>query len=384
MSKSLPEIFKEMSFAPYEGLLQKGKLEQVLVNAEKRSVVLKFAFSELCDRALLLNMQNDIKRTYRLNEVSAQLYFSGVALDDAYYQGLKPLLYTMLPASESLLSDSYAEFQGGRLLVRAGNGCELFNSERYLTAISELILNELGQNVSVHFESTKTFDAEAFIKQQAEAEKEAVRKMQEESAPKSAEAVLYGKEIPEKVEPISSISEASGRVAFMGRVFFIETRELRGGRKLLKFDVTDYTGSMTVKMLDRTEAVERIEEKVKKGMVLRIRGSAQYDKYERELIVMLDDMMKIEDPWVTSDDAPEKRVELHVHSKMSAMDGVSEIKDIIARAAAWGHKAIAVTDHGVVQAFPDAMDAGKKHGIKILYGVECYIVDEDAAPAVSA
>lgn len=384
MSKSLPEIFKEMSFSPYIDLLNQGKLEQVLVNAEKRSVVLKFHFGALIDRALLLRMQSDIKRTYRLSEVSAQLSFEGVSLDDAYYQALKPLLYTMLPASEALLADSTAEVTGGRLLIHAGNGCELFNSERYTTAISELIANELGMSIGVRFESTKTFDAEAFLQHQAEAEKEAVRKMQEESAPKGAEQVLYGKEIPEKVEPISSISEASGRVSFIGRVFSIEDRDLRGGRKLLKFDVTDYTGSMTVKMLDRSESVSRIAEKLKKGMVLRIRGSAQYDKYERELVVLLDDMMKIEDPWVTTDDAPEKRVELHVHSKMSAMDGVSEIKDIVARAAAWGHKAIAVTDHGVVQAFPDAMDAGKKHGIKILYGVECYLVDEDAAPAVSA
>ena len=384
MSKSLPEIFKEVSFSEYTELLTCGKLEQVLVNAEKRSVLMKFTFGSLIDRALLLKMTEAIKKTYKLNEVTARVVYQGVAADDAYYQSVKPILYTMLPASESLLGNSSASVEGGCMVIRAANGCELFNSDRYKSALSAMFEQELGVSLHVRFEANEEYDPEAFLKMQEEAEREAVRRIREEVAPKGDEQMIYGKEIPDDDEPISSLSEESGRVILKGRVFSTDSREIRGGRMLFKFDITDYTGSTTIKMVERTDVVQKVMEKVEKGMVVRLRGVAQYDKYDREVVVLLNDLMKIKDPWVKTDDAPEKRVELHVHSKMSAMDGVSEIKDLVKRAAKWGHKAIAVTDHGVVQAFPDAMDAGKKNGIKILYGVECYLVDEESASAVSA
>jgi len=111
---------------------------------------------------------------------------------------------------------------------------------------------------------------------------------------------------------------------------------------------------------------------------VKVRGEAQYDKYARELIIFAYDIMETQKT-ERQDDAAKKRVELHLHTQMSAMDGVSSVKDLVRRAAKWGHPAVAITDHGVVQAYPEAYEAGKKNNIKIIYGVECYLVSDSAA-----
>ena len=113
---------------------------------------------------------------------------------------------------------------------------------------------------------------------------------------------------------------------------------------------------------------------------MKVRGEAQYDKFSKELTVIASDIIQVQKN-TKKDNAAKKRVELHLHTQMSAMDGVTSVKALVKRAHEWGHKAIAITDHGVVQAYPDACDAGKKHGIKIIYGIEAYLLD-DAVPIV--
>ena len=118
-------------------------------------------------------------------------------------------------------------------------------------------------------------------------------------------------------------------------------------------------------MFLKQEELSNVRDHVKEGIVLTIRGNAQYDKYVREVSVLATDIIKGQEKEERMDNAEEKQVELHMHTQMSAMDGVSSATDLIKRASKWGHKAIAITDHGVVQAFPEAMEAGRKYGIKI-------------------
>jgi DNA polymerase-3 subunit alpha (Gram-positive type) len=158
-----------------------------------------------------------------------------------------------------------------------------------------------------------------------------------------------------------------------GEIFAVEQRESRDGRKLiLSFDVTDYTSSLRVKYIAEREKAGEASESLVEGQSVLLKGDVEFDRFERDLSVRLSDLMlaEREEP---ADDAPEKRVELHLHTAMSSMDGINPVEDYIRQAAAWGHKAVAVTDHGVVQSFPDAMKAGKKFGVKILYGVEAYL-----------
>lgn len=203
--------------------------------------------------------------------------------------------------------------------------------------------------------------------------------------------MLYGRPIKDDIISIKSINDNSGRVTFSGKVFFVDEREItskKTGKQfhLITMDITDNNDSISAKMFvtktDDDEPFNKLYGTLKKGVkgggiYIAARGKAQYDEYAGETIVMLNDIAKIDAPPVRQDTAKEKRVELHMHTQMSAMDAVSSVQSLIERAVYWGHKAIALTDHGVVQSYPDAMkasDFNKK--IKVLYGVEGYLVDD--------
>lgn len=176
---------------------------------------------------------------------------------------------------------------------------------------------------------------------------------------------------------IKSIQEEERRVVVEGYVFDSEIKELRSGRSLLQFKITDYTDSIIVKMFSRDTEDAELMASLKKGMWVKVRGSVQTDTFIRDLIIMAQDVNEIKkEP--RRDTAPdnEKRVELHLHTPMSQMDAVTPVDRLVAQAAKWGHPAIAITDHAVVQSFPDAYAAGKKHGIKVIYGLEANLVDD--------
>ena len=191
---------------------------------------------------------------------------------------------------------------------------------------------------------------------------------------KRDENTILGREIKQDVTEIINIDEKSGYVAISGDVFKTEVFETKAGKKILTFYITDYTSSIAVKCFLRPKDTEHVLENIKEGLHCKVRGEATMDTYMKEVVIMGKDIHKLKKVERT-DNSEEKRVELHLHTNMSAMDAVASVKDLVARAAKFGHKAIAVTDHGVVQAFPDAQIAGKKHGVKILYGVEGYLVD---------
>src|SRR5690606_7085018 len=178
---------------------------------------------------------------------------------------------------------------------------------------------------------------------------------------------------------IKSIIDEERRVVIEGYVFAADVKELKSGRSLLEIKITDYTDSILVKMFSRDKEDPDMMSRLKKGMWVKVRGSVQNDTFVRDLVVMAQDINEIKKT-PRQDTAPEgeKRVELHLHSPMSQMDAVTPLDSLIGQAAKWGHPAIAITDHAVVQAFPEAHSAGKKHGIKVIYGVEANIVDDGA------
>lgn len=176
---------------------------------------------------------------------------------------------------------------------------------------------------------------------------------------------------------IASIDTNSENVDFDGKIFNTTSTTTKKGKMLATFGIVDETGAIHVKVFEsKVLNVEKLKS-LKPGMNVRIRGNASYDIFSKELVVMARfiDILPDDEPRV--DDEENKRVELHLHTKMSTMDGVTDMKDYIALAKQLGHKAIAVTDHGVVQAFPEAQNVGKKLGVKILYGCELYVVDDE-------
>ncbi|MEG1870539.1 MAG: PolC-type DNA polymerase III, partial [Peptostreptococcaceae bacterium] len=197
-----------------------------------------------------------------------------------------------------------------------------------------------------------------------------------------AENAIYGRNISIEAIPIGDIDETSGYVAVLGEVFKVETMETKTGKIILTFFITDFTGSIIVKCFLKPQEKDEVLDNIKKGLYCKVRGEAVYDSYAREVVLMGRDILKMK-KIERMDGADEKRVELHCHSTMSAMDGVTPVTKVIERAAKWGHPAIAITDHGVVQAFPDAQIAAKKNKIKVLYGVEGYLVDDGVPLALN-
>jgi len=191
---------------------------------------------------------------------------------------------------------------------------------------------------------------------------------------------LIGYKIQDEPVPLRQITEEEKRITVQGQVFAAEIRELRSGRSLLTFRMTDYTDSISVKIFSRDKEDIPMLSAVKEGMWVKVRGGVQFDTFSRELVLNANDVNEVK-PRMREDTAEEKRIELHLHTPMSTMDAITPVKKLVAQAAKWGHPAIAITDHGGVQSFPEAYSAGQKAGIKVIYGVEANIVD-DGVPIV--
>ncbi len=191
--------------------------------------------------------------------------------------------------------------------------------------------------------------------------------------------VIFGRDFEEESINIEEIWGEMGEVVIRGKVRALETREIRNERTIVSFEITDFTDTIKVKMFVHNDQLAELTADLKTGAFLKIKGVTVNDTFDRELTIgSVVGVMKIPD-FTTErmDNSPRKRVELHCHTKMSDMDGVSDVKDIIKRAKKWGHRALAITDHGCVQAFPDANHA-LDHGdeFKVIYGVEGYLVDD--------
>ena len=198
--------------------------------------------------------------------------------------------------------------------------------------------------------------------------------------------VVYGRDFEGDTIPLELITGEMGEVMIRCQVEEVEAREIRNEKTILILTVTDFTDSIVIKMFLRNEQVPEVTEHVKKGAFLKFKGVTTIDRFDSELTIgSISGIKKIADfRSMRMDTSPQKRVELHCHTKMSDMDGVTTAKDLVKRAYEWGHKAIAITDHGVVQAFPEAnhcFDAWggcvpKDSDFKVLYGMEAYLVDD--------
>ena len=189
--------------------------------------------------------------------------------------------------------------------------------------------------------------------------------------------VIYGRNFDDEEITIDKIDGPIGEVVIKGQILSVETRNIRNEKTIIIFAVTDFTDTIMLKLFVRTEDVPEITKDVADGKFIKVKGVVTVDKYDSDLsITSIAGIKKIPDFTTKREDtAAEKRVELHCHTKMSDMDGVSDVKDIVKCAMRWGHKAIAITDHGDVQAFPDANHTVDDK-FKVIYGVEAYLVDD--------
>ena len=208
--------------------------------------------------------------------------------------------------------------------------------------------------------------------------------------------VLYGYDVEGEIVPMDQILDEMGEITIRGKVLSVEEREIRNEKTIVSFFITDFTDTMKCKMFCPNEELPNIREGVKKGAFLLVRGLCAMDSFDKDLTIPIKSLQKTKDFTVTRmDHSAKKRVELHCHTKMSDMDGVSDVIDIVKRAYKWGHPAIAITDHGVVQALADvfhtwqdlykgAKAEAEKEGkqldrqdfFKVICGCEIYLVDD--------
>ena len=255
---------------------------------------------------------------------------------------------------------------------------EIEEQQHMLEEFQDNICKNMVQNIAMAVEQNKK--AEEEIKQELVKEKEQ-EEIEEEQTP-----LIVGRtaNIKEQIVKIKDLTSDYGKVALQGKVIKTDSRELKNGKTLVMFDVYDGTSTITCKSFVEPEKLKKVLNRIKKGIRVKLQGNAQYDNFAKEIGVIANIVIELpqQEEIRRMDNSEIKRVELHLHTQMSQMDAVTPAKELIKRAAAWGMKSIAITDHGVVQAFPEPKHAVDDLGldIKVIYGVEAYFVPDDEIP----
>lgn len=417
--KTLGEVFDSQFGIKLPQQISQGELTQLNINKQARLITLAVKFNGLVERNTLFDTEKLITKTLAYHTV-IKPHFPTELFSADYFPQLYAAVRRDIPSINGTLNNAEVRFENNTLTINLLNGGKtLLDSKGFDKALIKLISEEFNLYISVNY--TGTFEVEENSEEYKAAIQDAQEKINRENLQKAArfyqEEVetaekreekhaenttveievregkfatpqiiqssirpLYGRSIRGKMIPISSISGDSGRIVVWGDVFDIEKKVTKSGDKnIFTIDITDYTGSTTAKVFNSIKESAVIDN-IKKGDTIVVQGDVEYDKYAGELVVNARSIGTAQKVKVV-DNAEKKRVELHMHTNMSQMDAVTSAGDLVNRAYQWGHKAVAITDHGVAQAFPDAMKAADKinkdeEKIKIIYGVEAYFMDD--------
>ena len=280
--------------------------------------------------------------------------------------------------SEEQIRQEVAGIVARTKLVMEGKSQETEEKEK--TVETEEKTKTIAKTAGNRADTSKNGTNYAKPKQKFEKRGEFRRKFESDNGKKSMNPdVIYGRDFEEESMEIEKIDGPIGEVVIRGKILSVDTREIRNEKTIIIFSVTDFTDTIVLKIFARNDDVPELLKEISGGKFVRVKGVATIDKFDSELTIgSIVGIKKCADfTTVRMDTSVEKRIELHCHTKMSDMDGVSDVKDIVKRAMKWGHKAIAITDHGDVQAFPDANHTVPSDSdFKVIYGVEAYLVDD--------
>ena len=280
--------------------------------------------------------------------------------------------------SEEQIRQEVAGIVARTKLVMEGKSQETEEKEK--TVETEEKTKTIAKTAGNRADASKNGTNYAKPKQKFEKRGEFRRKFESDNGKKSMNPdVIYGRDFEEECMEIEKIDGPIGEVVIRGKILSVDTREIRNEKTIIIFSVTDFTDTIVLKIFAGNDDVPELLKEISGGKFVRVKGVATIDKFDSELTIgSIVGIKKCADfTTVRMDTSVEKRIELHCHTKMSDMDGVSDVKDIVKRAMKWGHKAIAITDHGDVQAFPDANHTVPSDSdFKVIYGVEAYLVDD--------
>ncbi len=399
MSNSFTSLFGELAGNEKAAeLLSGSSVGNIRIFKESRKMELELFFSALVSHKELSFAEEELKERLSLESVEIFPKMPPEVFSEGYFPSLVSAVNSSIAASNGFFIGACAAFDGTTLSVSLTHGGKgILESCGCAEFMERLVAERFGRRIKVEFIGEEpNIEDESYSEMIRSAEDENMRSKgidPEEvrsaaAKPKEHKVIegipLYfetahpvlGTKITKKPRPLSEISLEDGSCVVWGEVFGLDVRETRDGRSnIVTFNITDRTYAYTCKIFEKKEYCAHILEKVSDGVTLLIRGDLTFDKFSGEVVITPRAISTIERiPPI--DDAEEKRVELHLHTKMSMMDGMTDAKVLVKRAIAWGHKAIAITDHGVVQAFPEAIAAASGK-IKVILGMEGYFLNDD-------
>lgn len=409
---------KELEGKTFPTVLLDGEITNFSVNRGDRAVKISARFSEFVEYAELLRLSEALEGpAFGLSTVKLLPRFPGEAFSAKCVTSLVLALKELDATLNGTFKQAEAEYREGKLSIRlAHGGYDLLAAHNTDLKLKELVREWFGVDCAVEFTGKLAVkEGEGSLLEQVRTEETkrrreaAIQEMEEyeealqERASRRKLSIREGETllptiIPETARPVlgtvpkgklTPLREAAidlGNIVVWGEIFSVESKETRDkARKIYSIDITDYSGSVTLKLLQNIGECKELD-KLKAGQSLLVRGALEYDKYDRENVMRPRAIATVDQVEIV-DDAPQKRVELHLHTSMSDMDGMTPPAQLIRQAYKWGQKAVAITDHGVAQAFPEAMNTVESirkedPEFKVIYGMEAYFVN-DLVPAVT-
>ena len=420
MAGKLIDIFQNCKCVKEEKHLAAGEVRSLAFGDNNTVMVVELGLHEVVSRKVIARAEKQIADTYGLDRVMIEpRYNMPGELSNAYIKSLYDDMAYRMPSAKGLLDHTKWAFADGALQIPMDEVSEkhFANALRHLEA---RIQRELGRSCPVH---AVRADAQDFAPapEQEESREEILHKAVEQAAAAAAETpkpkkprpapqqhtgyqrpraekvreddLIFGKLIQDPIVSVNEAIAAYDMVTIQGEVFFTDNKDIHSkktGKDYVKiaFDITDRTNSVRVSKFLAADKAGDTASKIKKGLYCTVQGKMVYDTFAKEMVLEPTGIVKAKKPERRDTYEGMKRVELHLHTNMSAMDGMSSTASLLCRAAKWGHRAMAITDHGVAQAFPEALHAqeGKQKDtigdMKIIYGIEAYYINDENSISV--
>ncbi len=420
MAGKLIDIFQNCKCVKEEKHLAAGEVRSLAFGDNNTVMVVELGLHEVVSRKVIARAEKQIADTYGLDRVMIEpRYNMPGELSNAYIKSLYDDMAYRMPSAKGLLDHRKWAFADGALQIPMDEVSEkhFANALRHLEA---RIQRELGRSCPVH---AVRADAQDFAPapEQEESREEILHKAVEQAAAAAAETpkpkkprpapqqhtgyqrpraekvreddLIFGKLIQDPIVSVNEAIAAYDMVTIQGEVFFTDNKDIHSkktGKDYVKiaFDITDRTNSVRVSKFLAADKAGDTASKIKKGLYCTVQGKMVYDTFAKEMVLEPTGIVKAKKPERRDTYEGMKRVELHLHTNMSAMDGMSSTASLLCRAAKWGHRAMAITDHGVAQAFPEALHAqeGKQKDtigdMKIIYGIEAYYINDENSISV--
>ena len=401
--KDFLSFFKRCNFSPDEqNMLQGAMVLKAEANQEHRQIKAQVSFKNYVSYKEISKFETRIIEIYQLSSAELTPSFPEVEFSAEMWPDVIEAAKRRCSGVNGFLNDSSVILENDTVSVQLRyGGLDIMEALRIPEGLKLIFNTWFAKPLNVAFGGATRVDStnlqdipEPEIdnlpppppKQEPVAPKEMPKREWRRPAPvvtempkipfKMTDNVIFGNHVARNFYSLENVAQVTGNVSVMGNIFKCESKPT-WDMKNVRFTIyiTDYTGSMILKFMVPQDKADELSGKLKAGKAIGASGQPMYDKYEQDNVINTKCIFEAK-YIIRQDHADEKRVELHLHTNMSSMDAVNTIDDYVKRAAYWGHDAIAITDHGNLQNYPAACAAAKEYGLKMIYGVEGYLVDD--------